>query len=969
MARTLQPESRISHYRIIGPLGAGGMGEVYRAQDETLGRDVALKILPPDLVRNEDRLRRFILEAKSASSLNHPNIVTIYEVGKDVVRGANGEVHPGIGAEPVHFIAMELVSGKTLQDIVHREKGDLRTVLGYMAQVAEGLAKAHAAGIVHRDLKPGNIMVSNDGYAKMLDFGLAKLTERGVEDQEATSALTSAGELTDGGVVLGTVGYMSPEQVRGTQVDHRSDIFAFGCVLYEISTGRRHFVTDSHIDTLHAIVHDKPSPIDSYNPAVPAELRRLIRRCMEKNPDQRLQSSKDLAIELREIVDEYDTLSTSATLVSAIGAPVLLRRKRRNPIALGAAGLGAVLALAALVFWLVSQGSRGGGDQASLEDPFQSTRMSILMSPKDLVSASLSGDGRYLAYVVGAGSQWSLRVRQVATGSDVTVLPPQKDEIRGISFSPDGNYLYYLTRDPETPLYNALFEIPSLGGAPRKRLFDVDSPVALSPDGREVAFIRGMPQEQRTLMIVADLGTGQERVLASVHRPDNMPFVRPSWSPDGTKIVAPVMKFEAGSRLALVSFDATDATDATDGEGQPLTDAVFNQITGVGWAQGGSGLVVVGRLQDTTLNQIHYVTLPGGQLHRITNDLDTWTDLSMPADGTAIAAVKRSRTGSMWVTGVDGKEPARELTGGENLGGILTTADGTILFAAQQDQGRILYAMRADGSQRHALTSGSFVVFGQRLLANDAGVVFTARDVAHPVPHIQRLNIDGSGLTQLTNESGEVLEAVSPDGRTLLFRREEDLNKLWRMSIDGGEAEIVNDDPVFTTIGYSQDGRFLAYSILTEVEGRQRELYKILPAAGSEPVAEILVPGAAAEITWVPDGSALAYIEAENGVGNIWLQPLPSGTPTRLTRFTDGQIIVQEWSRQGKSFFLVRSFAENRSLWVVNRDGSGATRLTDFRSGFFFSFEFSRDEQSIFFVHGDERSDVVMIRAATGASR
>ena len=961
MARTLQPESRISHYRIIGPLGAGGMGEVYRAQDETLGRDVALKILPPDLVRNEDRVRRFILEAKSASSLNHPNIVTIYEVGKDVVRGANGEVHPGLGAEPVHFIAMELVSGKTLQDIVHREKSDLRTVLGYLAQVAEGLAKAHAAGIVHRDLKPGNIMVSHDGYAKMLDFGLAKLTERGVEDQEATSAMTSAGELTDGGVVLGTVGYMSPEQVRGTQVDHRSDIFAFGCVLYEVSTGRRPFVTDSHIDTLHAIVHDKPSPIDSYNPAVPAELRRLIRRCMEKNPDQRLQSSKDLAIELREIVDEYDALSASATSGSTIIAPVV-RRRRRNLIPLVAVGLG-VVGLAALGLWLVSQRS-SGGDESTRDDSFQSTRMSILMSPKELQSATLSGDGRYLAYVVGPAGQWSLRVRQVVTGSDVTVLPPQKDPIRGANFSPDGNYLYYLALDPETPLYNALFEIPSLGGTPRKRLFDVDSPVDVSPDGRNVAFIRGMPQEQRSVLLVADLGTGQERILASVSRPDNFPFVTPRWSPDGTKIVAAVNKFEDGTRGTLFSFDAND------GGSQPLTDEAFIQINSIGWTQGGSGLVVVGRLRDANLTQIHYIALPEGRLHRITNDLDNWTDLSMTADGTGIAAVRRSRTGNLWLVGVDGKEPARELTtvGGENIGGILTTADGTILFAAQQDQARILFAMRPDGSQRRALTSSAFVVGGQRLLANDAGVVIIARGVEERVPHIQRLNLDGSGLTQLTNESGEELDAVSPDGRTLLFRRSEDQSKLWRMSTDGGQAEILNDDPLFTTIGYSQDGRFMAYSILTEVEGRQRELYKILPAAGGEPVGEILMPGAAAEVTWVPDGSAFSYIVTEDGVSNIWLQPVPSGAPTRLTRFSDGLIGVQEWSRRGKLLFLVRAVADDRSLWVVNRDGSGATRLTDFRGGDFFSFEFSRDERSIAFVHGDERSDVVMIRAATVAS-
>ncbi len=962
MARTLQPESRISHYRIIGPLGAGGMGEVYRAQDETLGRDVALKILPPDLVRNEDRVRRFILEAKSASSLNHPNIITIYEVGKDVVRDADGAQQPSLGGEPVHFIAMELVSGKTLKDLVHQEKSDLRTVLGYLAQAAEGLAKAHAAGIVHRDLKPGNIMVSHDGYAKVLDFGLAKLTERSAGDQEATSAPTSAGELTDGGVVLGTVGYMSPEQVRGSSVDHRSDIFSFGCMLYEVSTGRRPFAADSHIDTMHAIVHDKPPPIDAVNPATPSELRRLIRRCMEKNPDQRLQSSKDLALELREIVDDYDALSASATSGSAITAPP--PRRRRNPIVLGAVGIAAALGLAAIGFWLASQRSSGDRDASTRDDPFQSTRMSILMSPKDLVSATLSGDGRYLAYIVGPAGQWSLRVRQVATGSDVTVLPPQKDPIRGISFSPDGNYLYYLAQDPETPIYSALFEIPSLGGTPRKRLFDVDSPVGFSPDGRRATFVRGMPHEQRSVMIDAELSTGKERILASVPQPDNMPFVTPSWSPDGTKVVTPVNKLEGGIRSTVVSFDAAD------GQSQTLTGEEFGGIEGIGWAQGGRGLVIVGTLRDATFSQIYYVALPEGRLQRITNDLDNWTDLSMTADGAAIAAVRRSRTGSLWLTALDGTP--RELTAGggaENIGDVRAAADGTILFTAQQDQGRILVAMQPDGSQRRALTSGSQIVFGPHLLPNDTGVAFTAMGGEDRVAHIQRVNLDGSGLTQLTNEGGELLEDISAVGRILFFRRLEKATQLWRMSIDGGQPELVSDDPVYTVVGCSRDGRFLAYSTLTEMDGRQREIYKILPAAGGEPVGEILTPGAATNIVWVPDGSALSYIAVENGVANIWRQPVPSGTPTRITRFTDGRIDDHEWSRDGNRLLFQRTVAENHSLWLVNQDGGDATQLTDFRSGAFFSYEFSNDQRSVVFVHGDERSDVVMIRAATDASR
>src|SRR5688572_20483168 len=350
-ARALQPQDRIAHYRIIGPLGAGGMGEVYLAEDQTLERSVALKVLPPELVRSEERVRRFVREAKSASSLNHPNIITIYEIGQDEIRHAEGTSEPGSAS--VHFISMELVSGETLSTKIHEERTDLRTLVGYLAQAAEGLAKAHAAGIVHRDLKPGNIMISKDGYAKVLDFGLAKLTEKQSNDLDVTSGATLIDEATGVGAVVGTVGYMSPEQVRGGVVDHRSDIFSFGCNLYEAATRTKPFVADSSVETMHRILHDKPVPVEERNQKVPAELRRVIRRCLAKSPDQRFQSAKDLAIELREIVDEYESLSSSASSgsgSSATAAPAVPSRKKFPvPMLVGGAVLVGALVVAGAI--------------------------------------------------------------------------------------------------------------------------------------------------------------------------------------------------------------------------------------------------------------------------------------------------------------------------------------------------------------------------------------------------------------------------------------------------------------------------------------------------------------------------------------------------------------------------------------------------------------------------------------------
>jgi Tol biopolymer transport system component len=953
VSRTLQPEDVISHYRIVGPLGAGGMGEVYLAQDQTLERSVALKILPPGIVKDEERLRRFVLEAKSASSLSHPHIVTIYEIGQDQVRskGSSGETSDGSGA--VHFISMELISGETLTSKIHQEKADLRALLGWLAQAAEGLAKAHAAGIVHRDLKPGNIMVTKDGYAKVLDFGLAKLTEKRDADPDLTSAPTELKDHTSEGVVLGTIGYMSPEQVRGKSVDHRSDIFSFGCVLYEAATRRRPFTADTNVETMNKILNEKPVPVEEIDPAVPTEVRRLIRRCLAKSPDQRLQSMKDLAIELREIVEEYETLSASTGSGSSGASAATVAPPARSRALLAGVVVTALLALAGIAFGIY--GLRRGGAAAPPADVSPpSMKVTSLLSEPDVRDAILSADGRYLAYTLGREGRFSLRVRQVATGGDVEILRPQEAPITGLTFSPDGDYLFYLGRDLENPSYRALFQVASLGGSQRKRGFDVDTAVTFSPDGKRVCFRRGAPQNKEDLLVVLDLDSGGEKILAKLKAPDQFQG-RPSWSPDGRRIAAGTRTFEKGIKAAILLLDPESGRQESLGDGHlPL----INEIS---WLPDGSGLVFPA-FEFGGSTQIWLITYPEGRARKLTNDQSNYESLSVSKDAKSLAAIRRSRTANLWAVPVTGKGGIRQITRGSGaesaIGEFDVAQDGTIVFIASGGQSPAIFRIGADGGNRQAISSGSGFLGQLRLLP---GVVLYEHVGEDLLPHIWRMSVGGENVKQLTEGVGEGIEDVSPDGRRILFFRADSIDQLWSMPVEGGEPIRIAEDRNGGT-RFSPDGRLIRYGAFRKVGELFHDVSVILPAAGGQVVATLPVPPRARNTAWAPDGKALSFVQEANGVGNLYRQPIGGGEPSPVTHFKEGRVIGYSWSRDGSRLEVHREIGSVQNLWAMPAGGGEPAQVTDFKTGVIFGESWAPDSREIVFTYGETIQDVVLIR-------
>jgi len=461
---TLAAGTRLGPYEILSQLGAGGMGEVYRARDSRLGRDVAIKVLPAEYSADPGRLSRFEQEARAASALNHPNIVTVHDIGQ---------------VDSVPYIAMELIEGNSVRELIASGPVPVRKLLGIATQVAEGLAKAHAAGIVHRDLKPENLMVSADGFVKILDFGLAKLVPESAET--ASRVPTIARPETHPGIVMGTVGYMSPEQAGGQALDFRSDQFSFGSIVYEMATGRRAFARATTVDTLSAILHEEPEPIGRVNPATPPPLRWIVERCLAKDSRERYASTVDLARDLASVREHISELSGGEVVL-----PSAIRRRSRERLAWGVAAAALLCGLAAGYL------ARGSGRMASEPRPLMRLNLTFPAAESPVTSMmpvlALSPDGTRLVYVGRGPRATRLYVRAMDRFEATSI--PGTEGASGPFFSPDGQWVGFWAD-------RKLKKVSLAGGQPmtlcdaqvlRGASWGTDGTILFSPLGSEPLF-------------------------------------------------------------------------------------------------------------------------------------------------------------------------------------------------------------------------------------------------------------------------------------------------------------------------------------------------------------------------------------------------------------------------------------------------------------------------------------------------
>ena len=890
--------SRLGRYELLSRLGKGGMGEVYLGRDTMLDRPVALKLLPPELVKDEDRVRRFIQEAKSASALNHPHIVTIYEIGQ-IQKEDGGAKSDG----EIHYIAMEFIDGDTLRSRIYHET-DLKKVLKLLAQAAEGLAKAHAAGIVHRDLKPENIMVSQDGYAKVVDFGLAKLVEtQQPQVDDVREADTLMMQQTQPGLVMGTVGYMSPEQVQGKAIDHRSDIFSFGCILFEAATRKKPFEGDTIIDSLHRIIYSSAPLLKDFNPEAPAELQRIIRKCLAKEPEERYQSIKDVALDLNTLITEYEgqplvtgvysggqptiSVGTVTGPTSAQPAPPV-----KSPWILGIAALIVVVGIAFGFYRFVFSGYGDEGAGA----PFQTMRMNRLTNTGTSVSAAISPDGKYVVHAVAEAGQQSLWVRQVATTTNVQIVPPAEVRYTGLAFSRDGNFIYYCKFDKGS-VFAVLYQIPVLGGQTRKVVEDIDSAITIAPDNSQFAFIRNAIDQRESHLIVATFEGTAERVLASRKLPDGF-IGSPGWSPDGKILACPIQNISDGFHANLV------AVNLADGAQTPLTDQKWLGIGRVIWVNGGSGLVMTAADQATRLAQIWYLSYPGGALRRITNDLNNYSGVSLNEESNILVTVQADRLSSIWVAPDGDSDRARQLTSGagryEGASGISWSPDGKIIYSATVNGNPDIWIMDADGTNRKQLTYNAGFNLFPTVSPDGRHIVFSS--TRGGTFNIWRMGIDGTDPVRLTNGVGENMPTISPDSQWIVYMGfGTGRPTLWKVPYDGGESVQLSDELMIYP-AFSPDGKTIACLYWDGQLGSSFSL-ALVSLDGTQPPRLLGTAAMAAQlplIRWSRDGRSITFAESRSGVGNIWSLPVTGGEPRQLTQFKSDEIFAFDWSPDGQ---------------------------------------------------------------------
>ena len=807
---TLPSGSRLGPYEILSPLGAGGMGEVYRAKDPRLGREVAIKVLPSSFSQDADRLRRFEQEARAAGILNHPNITAVYDIGS---------------TDGAPYVVSELLEGETLRSALAGGKLSIRKATDYALQIANGLAAAHEKGIVHRDLKPENLFVTKDGRVKILDFGLAKLTHTEEGSQGTNLPTASAG--TEPGVVMGTLGYMSPEQVRGRSADARSDLFSFGAILYEMLSGDRAFRGDSAADTMSAILKEDPPDLSVTNRSVPPGLERIVRHCLEKNPEQRFHSAHDVAFAL-------EALSTTSAPAAAIsgGRPKIASRA---PGRLAAAAA-AFLALGVLVGRLTAP------------SPTEPPEIRPLTYSGHDSDPAASPDGHTVAFTSDRDGRQRIWLKQVVGGNEVALTEGPGDHHP--RFSPDGSSILF-TRTREA--IDSIYRVPTVGGEPR-RLFSDAREGDWSPDGSRIAFLRsGFATGFATDVAVgASDGSGARTIirLATGVR-------RPRWTPDGTAIVA-IQGPGAGTTPGVIQWIRSDG-----GEHRVIEPPERRgELSSVSWSS--NGMVYMQGAQATSLARAVtgrvFLQKPGSSRARVllnVSNLAGSLDVLAPGRLVFDSDSSHETIREVSLAGATKPEAPRWITRGTASDRQpLYSPDGKrLLFASDRGGNLDIWEIALATGAVRRLTDDPSEDWDPALSPDGKYLLWSSDRSGHF--EIWIADADGSDPRRVTNDGLDAENPeMTPDGQWITYTSSNPPRRgLWKIHPDGtGDTQLVKGSIAHPEV--SPDGRYVLYHLATRSAQIARvDDGRVLPFS-----IDLRALGHVGRSRWLPDGKSLAFL-------------------------------------------------------------------------------------------------------------
>ena len=924
----MTPGTKLGRYEIRSKIGEGGMGEVYLAEDTKLDRKVALKVLPSEVATHPERMRRFVQEAKAASALNHPNIITIYEIDE---------------TDSGHFIATEFIDGETLRERIRRAPIKPVDALDAAVQIASALSAAHAAGIVHRDIKSENIMVRRDGIVKVLDFGLAKLTEQRSPESVDREAATRANIKTEPGVVMGTVAYMSPEQARGEELDARTDIWSLGVVLYEMMAGRTPFRGETNSHTVVSILESEPGSLTTFGSDVPAELNRIVRKALTKDRESRYQTARDLMIDIKSLRRELDLHAElgrggwareieqsgqAQTLVadrapwthasagkvqqesitelrSVSSAEYLVGEIKRHRVFVFA--LLALLALAAIAFVVYKFSAAPPAVAKHFTSP-QNLKITRLTTSGKVADIAMSPDGKYVAYVIEDAGKLNVRLRQTATASDVEIVAPDENKTQGLSFTPDGVYLYYLRIVQNL---GTLYQIPALGGQPKKIVVDADTGAGVSPDGQQIVFARGSETGSMLMVASAD-GSNQKTLVQFQGNNFFWPYAVPSWSRDGKTIACgAVLQDKDGEHLKLIGVNASD------GKWRLLNDRNWSVLAGVQWLPDGSLIVGGNEKSETQFAPLQlWLVTPNAAPQRLTNDLNDYVGASATASGNALVTLRTSIVSNIWIApNNDATRASQAAPASEIWNGIEWTPDGGLIYCSKAGGKFDIWTMNSGGTNQKQVSSGEGAKYQPQMTPDGRFIVFTLS--RNGIENVWRMDADGGNLKQLTSGAGEPDPNISPDGKWIIYQKFENPNTLWKVSIEGGVPVQLTSTLSYSPTVSPRDG-MIAY-VFNDAAANMLRRVAIISPDGGAPLKTFALPPTANnfKMRFTPDGRALAFLDSRGGGANIWAIALDgNGEAKPLTDFKTEKIFDFAWSLDGKQLAVIRGTAISDAVLI-----------------------------------------------------